>query len=113
MKPKWAQEMFLFNPMSLFLPISLIIFLGPMIQITFTLMKCEAGKQSKATSSMAIIASSLDTYALIASKESWGIELGAFDYITFTPSFMSFLTPTIAYPPYHFIGIYVVFKGMA
>ena len=83
-KPRWAQAM---SPVA------------PTIQMTFTPAEYEAWKQSRASTSTAYLASTLGTHAFLACRSSWVIDSGASAHMTRTPSTLSSLTPTTAYPP--------------
>ena len=71
----------------------------PTIQMTFTPAEYEAWKQSQASTSTANLASTSGTHAFLASRSSWVIDSGASAHMTGTPSTLSSLTPTTAYPP--------------
>ena len=58
-----------------------------------------AWKQSQASTSTANLASTSRTQAFLASRSSWVIDSGASTHMTGTPSTLSSLTPTTAYPP--------------
>ena len=72
---------------------------GPTIQMTFTPAEYEAWKQSQSPTSTANLASTSGTHAFLASRSSWVIDSGASAHMTGTPSNLSSLTPTTAYPP--------------
>ena len=72
---------------------------GPTIQMTFTPAEYEAWKQCQASTSTANLASTSSTHAFLASRSSWVIDSRASTHLTGTPSTLSSLTPTIAYPP--------------
>ena len=69
------------------------------IQMTFTPAEYEAWKQSQASTSTANLASTSGTHAFFACRLSWVIDSGASAHMTRTPSTLSSLTPTTAYPP--------------
>ena len=71
----------------------------PTIQMTFTPAEYEAWKQSQASTSIANLASTSCIHAFLASRFSWVIDSGASAHMTGTPSTLSSLTPTTAYPP--------------
>ena len=69
------------------------------IQMTFTPSEYEAWKQSQAFTSTVNLASTSSTHTFLASRSSWVIDSGASSHMTETPSTLSSLTPTTAYPP--------------
>ena len=71
----------------------------PTIQMTFTPAEYKAWKQSKASISTANLASTSGTHAFLAFRSSCVIDLGASAHMTGTPSTLSFLILTTAYPP--------------
>ena len=98
-KLEWAQAMFssttlTSNPLSISTPP-----VGPTIQMIFTPAKYETWKQSQASTSTANLASIKGTHAFLASRSSWVIDSGSSVHMTGTPSILSSLTPTTAYPP--------------
>ena len=70
----------------------------PTIQMTFTPAEYEAWRQYQASTSIANLSTSC-THAFLASRSSWVIDSGASAHMTGTPSTLSSLTPTTAYPP--------------
>ena len=98
-KLEWAQAMFSSTtpsptPPSLSKPL-----VGPTIQMTFTSAEYKAWKQSKASTSTASLASTSGTHAFLAFRSSWVIDSEDSAHMTRTPSTLSSLTPTTAYPP--------------
>ena len=72
---------------------------GPTIQMTFTPTKYEAWKQSQASTSTDNLASTSGTHAFLAFTSSWVIDSRDSAHMTGTPSTLSSLTSTTAYPP--------------
>ena len=97
-KPEWAQVMFSSTTLSPTPSLSMPP-VGPTIQMTFAPTENEAWKQSKASTSTVNLASTSGTHCFFASRSSWVIDLGALAHMTGTPSTLSSLTPTTAYPP--------------
>ena len=98
-KPRWAQAMFSFITRSPTPPNISTPPVEPTIQMNFTPAEYEAWKQSQASISTANLASTSGTHAFLASRSSWVIDSGASAHMTGTPSTLSPLTLTTAYPP--------------
>ena len=98
-KPEWAQAIFSSITPSPTPPSMSTPSVGPTIQMTFTPTEYEAWKQSQASTSTANLASTSGTHAFLASRSSWVIDSRASAHMTGTPSTLSSLTPTTAYPP--------------
>ena len=98
-KPEWAQAKFSSITPSPTPPSISTPSFGPTIQMTFTLAEYEVWKQSQASTSSANLASTSGTHVFLASRLSWVIDSGALAQMTGTPSTLSSLTLTIAYPP--------------
>ena len=97
-KPGWAQAMFSSITPSPTPPNISTPPVKPTIQMTFTPAEYEAWKQSQASPSTANLASTSGTHAFRSSRSSWVIDSGASAHMTGTPSTLSSLTPTTAYP---------------
>ena len=98
-KPRWAQTMFSSITLSPTTPNISTPPVEPTIQMTFTPKEYEAWKQSQASTSTSNLASTSCTHSFLASRSSWVIDSGASAHMTGTPSNLSSLTPTTAYPP--------------
>ena len=98
-KPGWAQDMFSSITPSPTPPNISTPLVGPTIQMTFTPAEYEAWKKSQASTSTINLAFTSSTHAFFASRSSWVIDSGASAHMTGTPSTLSSLTPTTAYPP--------------